>query len=199
MADNNLQKFKNKNPLQQFLLNSFFKQIQIIFSGLTNKYTVADIGCGEGFTIRMLQKISPESIFTGIDPDEVALAYAKQNDSTSVYQVGDIFRLPFPDNTFDVVFCNEVLEHVKEPEKAVRELARISKKFIICSVPREPLFRISNLLRGRNILRLGNYPFHLNTWSANGFIKFLSQEVSVKKVSTPFPWTLVLAEKHIDA
>ncbi len=39
----------------------------------------------------------------------------------------DLTNLPFPDNTFDLIFCNHVLEHIKEDEKAIKELFRVMK------------------------------------------------------------------------
>lgn len=50
---------------------------------------------------------------------------------------GDIHHLPFPDQSFDVIFCFEVLEHVKEPWVAVNELHRVLKPsgVVYCSTP----------------------------------------------------------------
>lgn len=196
MADNNLEKFQNQNPLQQHFLNKFFFTIQKLFKKIPKKTNVIDVGCGEGFTIRTLKKISPDSSFVGVDPDVKALGYAKGHDPHSSYQEGSIFSLPFPDNSFDIALCNEVLEHVAHPGDAIKELLRVTRGYIIFSVPHEPLFRLSNLLRGRNITRFGNYPYHLHTWSTRGFKRLLSRFVEIKETKTPFPWTVILAKKR---
>ena len=51
--------------------------------------------------------------------------------------VGNVLKLPFEDNSFDVVLCAEVLEHLpfKEFEKALSELKRVTKKYMVLSLP----------------------------------------------------------------
>jgi len=48
---------------------------------------------------------------------------------------GDITRLPFEDNSFDCVFCAEVLEHIPAVEKAAAELARVTARYLVIGVP----------------------------------------------------------------
>lgn len=52
----------------------------------------------------------------------------------------DIQDLSFKNKSFDIVLCQEVLEHVEDPIKAISELKRITKKQLIISVPNEPFF-----------------------------------------------------------
>lgn len=61
---------------------------------------------------------------------------------------GDIRNLPFSDASFDVIFCTEVLEHVAELEKACRELARVTRQWLIVGVPYRQDTRV-----GRNTCR----------------------------------------------
>lgn len=51
--------------------------------------------------------------------------------------VGDVVAMPFDDESFDTVFCNQVLEHVDNPQKVVKESARVLKSggYFICSAP----------------------------------------------------------------
>lgn len=48
---------------------------------------------------------------------------------------GDATRLEFPDNSFDCVFCAEVLEHIPAVDKAARELVRVARHEVIIGVP----------------------------------------------------------------
>ena len=89
----------------------------------------------------------------------------------------------------------EVLEHLRDPDAGLRELARVSSKHLLLSVPHEPFFRGSNLLTGRYLKDLGNTPGHLNHWTAAGFQRFVSQVGTVRKVASPYPWTIVWATK----
>lgn len=52
----------------------------------------------------------------------------------------DVENLTFKDKSFDNVLCLEVLEHTKNPVKAIKELERVTKKRLIISVPYEPWF-----------------------------------------------------------
>ena len=49
--------------------------------------------------------------------------------SISIKQ-GDIYALPYNDNSFDLVICSEVLEHLEHPEKALTEVIRVSKNTV---------------------------------------------------------------------
>lgn len=57
------------------------------------------------------------------------------------FVAGDVMALPFRDNAFDYVFCSHVLEHVEDPEKAIKELVRIGRKGFL-EIPSEFLEKI---------------------------------------------------------
>ncbi len=58
---------------------------------------------------------------------------------------GDITGLQFPDNSFDLVFCAEVLEHIPKLEKAVSELARVARRHLVVGVPFNQDLRVGRL------------------------------------------------------
>ena len=72
--------------------------------------------------------------------------------------------MPFADGEFDLAGAIEVLEHVPDPEHTVAEMARVASRWLLVSVPREPLWRGLNLARGAYVRDLGNTPGHLNHW-----------------------------------
>lgn len=51
--------------------------------------------------------------------------------------IGNVLKMPFPDNSFDVLLCAEVLEHLpfEDFEKGLRELKRVTKKYVVLSLP----------------------------------------------------------------
>ena len=58
--------------------------------------------------------------------------------------------------------------------------------------PREPLWRVLNLIRGRYPRDLGNTPGHLQHWSTPAFLALLQEHVEVIELCTPLPWTMAL-------
>ncbi len=68
----------------------------------------------------------------------------------------------------------EVLEHVPDPEDTLCEMQRCAKQWILVSVPREPLWRATNVARGAYWTTMGNTPGHVNHWSSGAFKRLLS-------------------------
>ena len=107
-----------------------------------NATTVLDVGCGEGFTLLRLKNENIGQKLSGIDNNEQAIAYANKNYPELEIKKGDVYKLPYKDNSFDLVLCMEVLEHLDKPLVALEELKRVSKKYVLLSVPNEPLFTV---------------------------------------------------------
>jgi len=84
---------------------------------------ILDVGCGLGLYVRAFRAYSNDVHGVDVDPERVAQA------STMLpnIRVGAAEALPFPDSHFDVVFANEVLEHVQDDCAAVREAVRVLK------------------------------------------------------------------------
>jgi ubiquinone/menaquinone biosynthesis C-methylase UbiE len=92
--------------------------------------TVLDCGCGPGsITVGMAEAVAPGRT-VGIDlsdghfPVARALAVERGVDNV-VFQVADVYQLPFDDGSFDAVFANGLLLHLSEPRHALRELRRV--------------------------------------------------------------------------
>jgi 2-polyprenyl-6-hydroxyphenyl methylase/3-demethylubiquinone-9 3-methyltransferase len=88
---------------------------------------ILDVGCGGGFLSNALAKNS--FAVTGIDMSEDSLRIAKEHDETQsvVYQVADAYKLPFANESFEVVTAMDFLEHVEDPEAVVKEISRLLK------------------------------------------------------------------------
>ncbi|MDD4893811.1 MAG: class I SAM-dependent methyltransferase [Candidatus Omnitrophica bacterium] len=99
----------------------------------TNSQTLLDIGC-EGMFFH--DKLKDRYKVTVSD-------YCPKN---SAIKKEDIQNLSFEDKSFDIILCQQVLEHVPDPPKAILELKRVAKKQLIISVPYEPFFTFFRLL-----------------------------------------------------
>ena len=90
---------------------------------------VLEVGCGIGTDLSQFAKNG--AIVTGIDLTESAIALAKQRfkvmNLEGTLLVGDAENLPFPDNSFDLVYSFGVLHHTPDTQKAVDEIHRVLK------------------------------------------------------------------------
>lgn len=186
----NFRKYTSKNPLMRRVIGGFLADV-VSMVELTDARSILDAGCGEGFVSSRLR----DKRVTGVDISRGALSVAQKNGPGVSLACGDIYRMPFRSNSFDLVMATEVLEHLKEPEKAMIEVGRLSKRYCLFSVPNEPYFRAMDLLRGKNISRLGNDQEHINNWTKRDFLGFVSKNFNIIEVRTPFPWVIALCQK----
>jgi len=90
---------------------------------------ILDMGCGEGFYSMLISNLYDCSIFA-IDNDRKILGQAERwlaGNTKVEFGRGDICKLNFYDNTFDKIICTEVLEHIPDDSRAVKELLRVLK------------------------------------------------------------------------
>ncbi|MGC3001456.1 methyltransferase domain-containing protein [Streptomyces sp. G35A] len=93
---------------------------------------ILDIGCGPGTITADLAALVPEGHVTGLDREpailERARAVARERGLTNVgFAAGDVHALDFPDDTFCVVHAHQVLQHVGDPVRALREMRRVTR------------------------------------------------------------------------
>jgi len=103
---------------------------------------ILEAGCGTGrFCIELARRF-PDSDIIGVDISDKALKMAKEGYrlrrlKNISFRKGDIFKLPFKDNFFDVVFNKGVIEHFNNYDDIIREMVRVTKKGgkVIIAVP----------------------------------------------------------------
>ena len=102
---------------------------------LNRNGSMLDVGCGEGRHIFGVMHEYPMMKCFGLDMDDDSLKKAEEGYSyfESISEVGaefikgSAYSLPFPDNTFDLIVCSEVLEHLHEYNDADIEINRVLK------------------------------------------------------------------------
>ncbi|MFA5793899.1 MAG: glycosyltransferase [Candidatus Brocadiia bacterium] len=112
---------------------------------------VLDVGCGEGYGSFFLAQTAKSVI--GIDIDKAAINHAlkKYRQENLKFKIGDVRDIPLKGkNLFDVIVCYEVLEHIKEQAKLLKEVKRLLKDdgLFIVSTPNKPVY--SNKRNYRN-------------------------------------------------
>jgi 2-polyprenyl-3-methyl-5-hydroxy-6-metoxy-1,4-benzoquinol methylase len=155
---------------------------------------VLDIGCGEGVLTEQWAEALGDGRVVGTDLDDPKLKaeWATRQRPNLQFEVMPVESLSFADDAFDLVAATEVLEHVDDPAAAVAEMARVARRWLLVSVPHEPLWRALNVARGAYVRELGNTPGHLNHWTRAGFVRMLAAHGEVVQTRSPFPWTMLL-------
>ena len=144
-------------------------QIEAYFLAL-NKYVdenakILDVGFGLGYGLNILSIKSRE--VNGVDVDVKVLDYCTntlvgKNPRLKILKIFDGYNLPFSDNTFDIVTCVDVIEHVEDYNRLIEEMLRVSIKGVFLSTPNR---------RPENTNKDGspkNY-WHLREWSFEEF------------------------------
>ncbi|ABM93579.1 class I SAM-dependent methyltransferase [Methylibium petroleiphilum] len=85
---------------------------------------VLDFGCGDGRSIDLFRRMLPQVDWTGVDI-EASPEVASRRRQDGRFVTYDGYELPFPDRSFPLVYSHQVLEHVRKPELALREIARV--------------------------------------------------------------------------
>jgi 2-polyprenyl-3-methyl-5-hydroxy-6-metoxy-1,4-benzoquinol methylase len=192
---NTFDKYGSQNPVVRRLMAGFESTLDALWTQAAPD-SILDVGCGEGvLTAQWADKLGDRRI-VGIDLDDPKLKaeWEQRRRANLEYRVEDATNLSFADGEFDMATAIEVLEHVPDPERTVSEMARVAKRWVLVSVPREPLWRGLNMARGAYLKDLGNTPGHVNHWSKRSFVSMLSRHGTVEEVRSPFPWTMCLVD-----
>ena len=190
---NTYDKYGSQNPVVRRLMAGFESSLDDLWKQ-ASPTSILDVGCGEGvLTYEWAERLG-DSRIVGIDLEDPKLKaeWEKRQRPNLEYRVEEATHLSFADGEFDMATAIEVLEHVPDPEQTVAEMARVAKRWLLVSVPREPLWRGLNLARGAYWKELGNTPGHVNHWSKRSFVSMLERHGTIEEVRSPLPWTMVL-------
>lgn len=190
---NTFDKYGSQNPIVRRIMQGFDGAL----SGLVGKIrprTIHEVGCGEGFWV--MQWVSQSINARGTDFSIQVIEMARANSRArgigeDRFEVRSIYEVMPERDSADLIICCEVMEHLERPEEAMQALQRIVTSDLIISVPREPLWRILNMARGKYLSDLGNTPGHLQHWSRDGINSLASRYFDVVEVLSPLPWTMI--------
>lgn len=194
IAGNYYNKHSSKNPIARYLTGNFYKSL-LQLARESNCVNVHEVGCGEGYLSFLLSQNGFNVRGTDLSSEIIQTArdFSTKMNFNLEFNVSDIQDLNSEKDSSDLIVCCEVLEHLKDPNLAIKTLKKITKKAIILSVPREPLWRILNIARFQYLTTLGNTPGHIQHWSQRSFLSLVDEHFEIKKMLSPVPWTMVLA------
>ena len=190
---NTYDKYGSTNPVVKRLMAGFHATLDELWERAAPG-TVLDVGCGEGVLTEQWAERLGDGRVVGIDLDDPKLRaeWEQRSRPNLEFRAEEATSLSFGDDSFDLACAIEVLEHVPDPAATLGEMARVARRHLLVSVPREPLWRTLNVARGAYLRNLGNTPGHVNHWSKRAFTSLLSRYGTVEETRSPFPWTMLL-------
>jgi len=198
IAGNYENKYQSKNPVARLLMSGFLSAVSDL-AGRSGCDEALEVGCGEGLlAIELSRRLGLRVV--GTDFSRAIVQRARDNAHGSGadvhFETLDISALDVSQSgpLADLVICCEVLEHLGDPERALAQIVSAARRRLLLSVPREPLWRVLNVARGKYWKDLGNTPGHLNHWSSHGFVDLVRRHARILEVRRPLPWTVILAE-----
>lgn len=188
----------DKYGSRNLIVRKIMKGFDCSLTDLINKAaprSIHEVGCGEGYWV--LRWVEQGMDARGCDFSKYVIELASENAvdrkmSPTLFETRSIYDLEAEHDSADLVVCCEVLEHLEQPEVGLQALQRVVGQHLIISVPREPLWRTLNLVRGKYIMNWGNTPGHIQHWSKDEFIDLVSRFFEVIEVRNPLPWTMLL-------
>ena len=162
-----------------------FNILHQLMGDVSNK-KILDAGAGEGY---FLSSIQSNQKF-GIELSEIRVKTALKLFPKLTIGVSDVRKMPFDDNSFDIIVCSEVLEHVDGFLNAIEEFKRCIKPdgIIILSFPNENTVALGRLF-------LLKFPIHeidhINSIKPSDIEKSLGKNYEVSNIpKLPYPWCL---------
>jgi SAM-dependent methyltransferase len=122
------------NILDNYIPNDHSKQVEIRYyiedvldlSGQKEQFTVLDLGCGNCESLNYFTSLNSKIEWYGIDIDDSPTISNKTKINDRFFTFDGI-NIPFPNDHFDMVYCKQVFEHVKNPRELLHEVNRVLK------------------------------------------------------------------------
>ena len=129
MEEDHMEKLYNsKNPLVKYIHFGKLKKIVDLIPKKKNM-KILDAGCGEGHLLFEVSKfIDSSNELYGTDILDVALEKAKERMKEGDFSLQNLESLNFKNNSFDVIICTDVIEHIPNYKKVLSELKRVLKE-----------------------------------------------------------------------
>ena len=203
-------KYHSTNPIVKWMMKGFKNDISELMKVAGKKFCqICETGCGEGEISSFIKEMYQNAEIDAFDISERVIAEASERIPGINFYIGNIYTMEvrkpgenekhiLNKGRYDLVICSEVLKHLERPEQALKNIKELCNEngFILLSVPKEPIWRICNMARGKYWKDFGNTPGHIQHWTKRDFCRMVvNNGMKIISVKTPFPWTMVLAKK----
>ena len=137
--------------------------------------TVLELATGTGLIAKHIVNAAALVEATDASPEMIAEAKRDSRSAKLHFSVQDMFRLPYANQSFDVVIVSNALHIVPQPEKALQEIKRVLKDDGVLIAP--TFTHAGNSFRGKVkafFMRLAGFPLH-SRWTSEEYLRFLRQ------------------------
>ena len=161
--------------------------------------TVLELAAGTGLIAKHIVNAAAHIEATDASAEMVAEAKRDNHSAKLHFSVQDMFRLPYANQSFDVVIVSNALHIVPQPEKALAEIRRVLKDDGVLIAP--TFTHAGNSLSGKVralFMKVAGFPLH-SRWTSEEYLRFLRQNGwAVRKsvaLKASFPLTYAECEK----
>ena len=192
---------KNAGRYDRFMRRdrAAYKEMYALLRLVVKAKTVLELATGTGLIAKHIVNAAAHIEATDASPEMIAEAKRDNHSAKLHFSVQDMFRLPYADQSFDVVIVSNALHIVPQPEKALQEIKRVLKDDGMLIAP--TFTHAGNSFRGKVkafFMKLAGFPLH-SRWASEEYLRFLRQNGwTVRKsvvLKASFPLTYAECEK----
>ena len=176
-----------------------YEKIYALLRPVVKAKTVLELATGTGLIAKNVVNAAAHIEATDASPEMIVEASRDNRSAKLHFSVQDMFRLPYANQSFDVVIVSNALHIVPQPEKALQEIKRVLKDDGVLIAP--TFTHAGNSFRGKVkafFMRMAGFPLH-SRWTSEEYLRFLSQNGwTVRKsavLKASFPLTYAECEK----
>ena len=168
---------KNAGRYNRFMRKdrAAYEEIYELIRPIVRHKTVLELATGTGLIAKHIVNAAAHIEVTDASPEMITEAKRDNRSAKLHFSVQDMFRLPYANQSFDVVIVSNALHIVPQPEKALQEIKRVLKDDGTLIAP--TFTHAGNSSSGKVkafFMKLAGFPLH-SRWTSAEYLRFLSQ------------------------
>ena len=152
-----------------------YEKIYELIRPIVRHKTVLELAAGTGLIAKHIVNAAAHIEATDASPEMITEAKRDNRSAKLHFSVQDMFRLPYANQSFDVVIVSNALHIVPQPEKALQEIKRVLKDDGVLIAP--TFTHAGNSFSGKVkafFMKLAGFPLH-SRWTSAEYLRFLRQ------------------------